>query len=57
MKKILVTWDIPEEENSDGWTVQFWMVEEGKPTVLVGEVNKDCGNLGTFTIPLHSSQP
>lgn len=53
-KKIKVTWDIPEDENSDEWVVQFWMIEEGKDALLVATVDKNSSNLGSLTIPLKS---
>ena len=52
MKKIKVTWDIPEDGNDDEWVVQFWMIEEGKKAILVGKVDKNSSNLGSLTFPL-----
>lgn len=49
MKKIKVTWDIPEEGNSDNWVVQFWMIEDGKKAVLIKTVDKNSDNFGSLT--------
>lgn len=52
MKKIIITWDIPEEGTSDDWVVLIWMIEEGKTATIINQINKNSSNLASITIPL-----